>query len=142
MLRGIFWGKKFWRVTPRSTGSTPALPLPPLCGILLADMLIVTVLWRPSQRRNWVLGIGFSHPKMFHGCNCLKIKKLVVKIHCSTQHNLTLRKDTKHPAYMQALQRVCMRFLLFSLSGDLCGVCGLCVCVLCRSMFSHAEPGP
>ena len=76
MLRGDFLGKKFWRVAPRSTGSTPALPLPPLCGILLAGMLIVTMLGRPSQRRNLGLGSGFSHPKMFHGCNCLKINKL------------------------------------------------------------------
>ena len=137
MFNRDFLGKKFWRVAPRSTGSTQALPPPPLCGILLAGMLIVTMLWRPSQCRNWVPGNGFSHPKMFHGCNILKIKKLAVKIHCSTQHNLTLRKDTKHPAYLQAFQRVCMRFLLFLLSGCLCGVCGFCVCVLCRSKFSH-----
>ena len=52
MLKGDFLGKKFWRVAPRSTGSAQALPLPPLCGILLAGMLIVTVLWRPSQGRN------------------------------------------------------------------------------------------
>ena len=131
MLRGIFLGEKFWRVAPRSIGSTPALPLPPLCGILLADMLIVTVLWRPSQRRNLVLGNGFSHPKMFHGCNILKIRKLGVKFHCSTQHNLTLRKGSKYSAYLQAIQRVCVRFLFILLSGCLCGVCGLCVCVLC-----------
>ena len=142
MLKGDFWGKKFWRVAPRSTGLTPALPLPPLCGVLLAGMLIITVLWRPSQRRNLVPGIGFSHPKMFHGCNILKIRKLGVKFHCSTQHNLTLRKGSKYSVYLQAIQRVCVRFLLFSLSGCLCGVCGLCVRVLCRSMFSHAESGP
>ena len=98
MLNRDFLGKKFWRVAPRSTGSTPTLPPPPLCGILLAGTLVVTMLWRPSQRRNWVLGSGFSHPKMFHGCNCLKISKLVVNFHCSTQHNLTLRKGRKHPA--------------------------------------------
>ena len=142
MLKGDFLGKKFWRVTPRSTGLTPALPLPPLCGVLLAGMLIVTMLWRPSQRRNLVLGIGFSHPKMFHGCNLLKIRKLGVKFHCSTQHNLTLRKGSKYSAYLQAFQRIYMRFLLFSPSGCLCSLCGLSVCVLCRCLFSYARLSP
>ena len=59
MLRGDFLGKKILEGrTPLhrfDSGSTPATPL----RVLLAGMLIVTVLGRPSQCRNWVLGIGF-----------------------------------------------------------------------------------
>lgn len=75
--------------------------------------------------------------RRFHACNYLKINNISVKFYCSTQHHLTLCKDKYSPAYLQAFQRVCVRFLLFSQSGHLCVLCRSFICALCRRLFSH-----
>ena len=90
---------------------------------------------RTSHDINSICKSRFLTFRMFHGCNFLKIKKLSVKIHCSTQHYLTPRKDINISAYLQAIQRVLVEFLSFSLSACL----SLCVAYLCASCVD-ADP--
>lgn len=134
------WAKKFSGSHPPVSALPALYPCHPFAGFYLSEYQS-----QRSAMRSFAIALRVCIGRfltfwMFHACSYLKIKKLSVKIHCSTQQFLTPRKGINISAYLQALQRVYVWILFFSLSGCLCGVCGLSECVLCRCLSSHADP--
>lgn len=140
-LYGNFQQKNFSGSHP-PVSAPPALhPCHPFEMYNTTCSQIVAARMRSELCCNYLLRPKFLTFRMFHDRNFLKINKLSVNFHCSTQYSLTLCKDINISAYLQALQRVRVRFLLFSLSEPICGVCGLSLRVLYRCLFSHARLG-